>query len=76
MRQVRRSFPAKNRNCYKRYVDDILLIWSGYSAEPCHFLARFTTANTNIKLEWQNWQEAVDNLVTTLQYSTNMSIAV
>ena len=46
---------------YKRYIDDILLIWSGSSAELCRFRARFATANTNIKLEWQNSPEAVDN---------------
>ena len=34
------------------YIDDILLIWSGSSAELCRFRARFAAANTNIKLEW------------------------
>ena len=46
---------------YKRYIDDILLIWSGSFAELCRFRARFATANTNIKLEWQNSPEAVDS---------------
>ena len=46
---------------YKRYIDDILLIWSGSFAELCSFSARFATANTNIKLEWQNSPEAVDS---------------
>ena len=39
---------------YKRYIDNILLIWSGSSAELCRFRARLATANIKIKLEWQN----------------------
>ena len=39
---------------YKRYIDDILLIWSGSSAELCRFRAMLGTANANIKLDWQD----------------------
>ena len=45
---------------YKRYIDDILLIWSGSSAEPCRFRERFGNANDNIKLEWQGTPSAED----------------
>jgi hypothetical protein len=45
---------------YKRYIDDIFLIWSGSSAELCRFRERFGNANDNIKLEWQGTPSAVD----------------
>jgi hypothetical protein len=45
---------------YKRYIDDILLIWLGSSAELCRFRARFGTANDHIKLEWQGTPSSVD----------------
>ena len=45
---------------YKRYIDDILLIWSGSSVELCRFRARFEAANRNIKLEWQGTPTGVD----------------
>jgi hypothetical protein len=45
---------------YKRYIDDILLIWSGPSSELCKFRAKFGDANSNIKLEWQGTSSAVD----------------
>ena len=45
---------------YKRYIDDILLIWSGSSVELCHFRAIFEAANINIKLEWQGTPKDVD----------------
>jgi hypothetical protein len=38
---------------YKRYIDDIFLIWSGSATELCRFREKFGTANDNIKLEWQ-----------------------
>ena len=43
---------------YKRYIDDIFLIWSGSSAELCRFRERFGNANDNIKLEWQGTPSA------------------
>ena len=45
---------------YKRYIDDILLIWSGSYTELCRFRARFGTANDNIKLEWQGTPSSDD----------------
>ena len=47
---------------FKRYVDDILLIWSGPVAELCRFRAKFGTlaANIYIKLEWQGTPSATD----------------
>ena len=45
---------------YKRYIDDILLIWSGPSAELCKFRAKFGNANSKIKLEWQGTPSATD----------------
>lgn len=45
---------------YKRYIDDILLIWSGSSVELCRFRAFFEAANKNIKLEWQDTPTEVD----------------
>ena len=45
---------------YKRYIDDILLIWSGSCAELCRFRAQFGSANDNIKLEWQGTPPSVD----------------
>ena len=45
---------------YKRYIDHILLIWSGSYAELCRFCERFRSANDNIKLEWQNTPSPVD----------------
>ena len=45
---------------YKRYIDDILLIWSGSSAELCRFRSRFGMANANIKLEWQGTPSVMD----------------
>jgi hypothetical protein len=44
----------------KRYIDDILLIWSGPSSELCKFRAKFGNANSNIKLEWQGTSSAMD----------------
>ncbi len=38
---------------YKRYIEDIFLIWSGSPAELCRFRERLWNANDNIKLEWQ-----------------------
>ena len=40
---------------YKRYIDDILLIWLGPPAELCRFRSKLGTANANIKLEWQGF---------------------
>ena len=45
---------------YKRYIDDILLIWSGSLAELCRFRASFGNANANISLEWQGTQSVTD----------------
>lgn len=45
---------------YKRYIDDILLIWSGSPAELCRFRSRLGTANKNITLEWQGLSSAAD----------------
>ena len=45
---------------YKRYIDDILLIWSGSAVELCRFRASFEAANRNIKLEWQGTPSGVD----------------
>lgn len=45
---------------YKRYIDDILLIWSGLPTELCRFRSRLGTANKNIKLEWQGSSSAAD----------------
>jgi hypothetical protein len=30
---------------YKKYIDDIFLIWSGSPADLCHFLERLGNAN-------------------------------
>jgi hypothetical protein len=46
---------------YKRYIDDIFLIWSGSPTELCRFRERLGNANDNmIKLEWQNTPSAED----------------
>jgi len=45
---------------YKRYIDDILLIWAGSCAELCRFRAQFGSANDNIKLEWQGTPSSED----------------
>jgi hypothetical protein len=48
---------------YKRYIDDIFLIWLGSFAELCRFRAKFNNANINIKLEWQGTtsiEDAID----------------
>mmetsp|Transcript_40948 Transcript_40948/g.85450 ORF Transcript_40948/g.85450 Transcript_40948/m.85450 type:complete len:573 (-) Transcript_40948:730-2448(-) len=45
---------------YKRYIDDIFLIWSGSSAELCRFREKLGNANENIKLEWQSTPSAED----------------
>ena len=47
---------------YKRYIDDIFLIWSGSSAELCRFRERLGNANDNIKLGWQGTPSAEDAL--------------
>ena len=47
---------------YKRYIDDIFLIWSGSTAELCRFRERLGNANDNIKLEWQGTPSAEDAL--------------
>jgi hypothetical protein len=33
---------------YKRYIDNIFLIWSGSSAELCHFREKLGNANDKI----------------------------
>ena len=53
--------PIVNEFCrlivlYKRYIDDILLIWSGSSAELCKVCARFGNTDANINLEGQGTQ--------------------
>ena len=45
---------------YKRYIDDIFLIWSGSIAELCRFRDKLGNANDNIKLEWQGTPSAED----------------
>jgi hypothetical protein len=45
---------------YKSYIDDILLIRSGPSAELCKFRAKFGNANSDIKLEWQGTPSAMN----------------
>ena len=45
---------------YKRYIDDLFIIWSGSPENLCRFRARLGTANANIKLEWQGTPSAVD----------------
>ena len=45
---------------YKRYIDDIFLIWLGSFAELCHFRAKLNNANMHIKLEWQGTTSAED----------------
>ena len=45
---------------YKRYIDDILLIWSSSAAELCRFREKLGNANDNIKLEWQGTPSAED----------------
>jgi hypothetical protein len=45
---------------YKRYIDDIFLIWSGSHAELCRFRETLGNANDNIKLEWQGTPSAED----------------
>ena len=45
---------------YKRYIDDIFIIWSGSYIELCSFRTRFNNANGNIKLEWQAIPSALD----------------
>ncbi len=45
---------------YKRYIDNLFLIWSGSSAGLCRFSERLGNANDNIKLEWQGTPSAED----------------
>jgi hypothetical protein len=45
---------------YKRYIDDIFMIWSGSSAELCRFRETLGNANDNINLEWQGTPSAED----------------
>jgi hypothetical protein len=45
---------------YKRYIDDIFLIWSGSPTELCRFRERLGNANDNIKPVWQDTPLAED----------------
>ncbi len=45
---------------YKKYIDDIFLIWSGSAAELCRFREKFGMGNDHIKLEWQGSPSAED----------------
>ena len=38
---------------YKRFLDDVFVVWSGSIPELCRFHRKFRAANPNIKLEWQ-----------------------
>ena len=38
---------------YKRFLDDVFVVWSGSIPELCRFRRKFGAANPNIKLEWQ-----------------------
>ena len=39
---------------YKRYIDDLFVVWSGSLAELSKFRTKFNWANGNISLEWQD----------------------
>lgn len=39
---------------YKRYIDDLFVVWSGSLAELSRFRSKFNSANGNISLEWQD----------------------
>ena len=39
---------------YKRYIDDLFVVWSGSLAELSKFRTKFNSANGNISLEWQD----------------------
>jgi hypothetical protein len=47
----------------KRHIADIILMWSGSSAELCHFSERFGNVNDNVKLKRQGTPSAEDMVV-------------
>ena len=53
---------------YKRFIDDLLLIWNGPTAILCEFRRAFARANENISLDWSGYEsqeEAIDPLMVT-----------
>ena len=41
---------------YKRFIDDIFLIWTGSAATRCEFLQTLGSADDTIKLDWGGYE--------------------
>jgi hypothetical protein len=47
------------RSCiqlYKRFIDDLFLIWTGSAAQLCEFRKALATADNNISLDWTGYE--------------------
>jgi hypothetical protein len=57
------------RSCiqlYKRFIDDLFIIWTGSVAKLCEFRKALATADTNISLDWTGYESqerAMDTIV-------------
>ena len=55
---------------YKRFIDDLLLIWNGPTAILCEFRHAMARANENISLDWNGYEsqaEALDPSMVTME---------
>jgi hypothetical protein len=47
------------RSCiqlYKRFIDDLFIIWTGSVAQLCEFRKALATADSNISLDWTGYK--------------------
>jgi hypothetical protein len=57
------------RSCiqlYKRFIDDLFIIWTGSVAQLCEFRKALATADSNISLDWTGYksqEQAMDPIV-------------
>ena len=47
---------------YKRFIDDLVLIWTGFAARLCEFRSALASADEEISLNWGGYGSQQDAL--------------